>query len=174
MNKSPTFPATVLSSLLFAFVPVLNAAAPSGHAHHGHHAAPAPDSSVAATPLGLHESVDSLHQHLVGLEAALTARNVKDIHRHDEQIKSLAKGLDKDTTITGDKKRRVHGHAEKIAWLSAKIHAQAHEDKFAQAGKDFAKLKAEVGRLEKQLPDSRQPAPGVKADTTGTGHGEGK
>jgi hypothetical protein len=128
----------------------------SGHGHrHGHGATTeggkSPDGSVS------HKGMSALYGHLQAIEQALAAENLDGIHHHDSALQVDVKGLDKDTSLTAAKKKRVQGYIKNVAKLSAKVHDAADNKKLDQAKKEFSKLKAQVDLLDKQFAHSHKP-----------------
>lgn len=132
----------------------------SGHEHKGHdHASDAAKPSAA---MSSHDGMTSLYQHLGEMEKEIAAGNLDGIHGHDEAIQAAVKDLDKDTTLTVEKKQRVQGYVKNVLKLSGKLHSAADGKKLDQAKKEIDKLKAQVDLLDKQFAHSHKPGAEAK------------
>jgi hypothetical protein len=127
------------------------------HEHAGHeHAAP----DTTGPVLGAREGLASLRKHLGEMEQELAASRAEGFHAHDDAVQAAVRGLDRDSTLAADKRKRVQGYVKNVRRLVHKIHHQAEGKKFDTAKKELAKLKAQVDLLEKQFaPSAVAPAP---------------
>lgn len=134
------------------------------HSQHGGHAA---DSSKGGAVMTSHDGMTALYKHLGEMEAGFTAGKLETIHDHAEAMGASVKDLDKDTSLTAEKKKRVRGYVKNIIRLADKVHHSADGKKLDQARKDFAKLQAQVDLLDKQFAHSHKPgAPTAPAAPT--------
>lgn len=134
--------------------------ADEGHDHSKHNHASEPGQ---AAPMTTHDAMTSLYQNLGEMEKEVATGNLDGIHGHDEAIQAAVKDLDKDTTLTEAKKKRVQGYVKNVIKLSGKLHADADGKKVEQAKKDLEKLKAQVDLLDKQFSHSHKPGAEEKA-----------
>jgi hypothetical protein len=129
----------------------------AGHNHGGHeHAKAGQHAHDSAAPhrhahveAGSGESLAALRSHVDAMEKELASGDLKGIHGHDEAIQAVARTLGADTTLKGDNAKRIQGFARNIAKLSGKMHLAADKKDLEQARKEFGKLKAQLGLLEK-------------------------
>jgi hypothetical protein len=168
MKNSKLSLSTVLTGALLMGAPFLMAG--EGHDHskhdheHGHeHADAAHHQGHAAIPtqggavMSSHDGMTALYHHLQEIASALEAGKVDGVHDHAEKIGASLKDLDKDTSLTAEKKKRVQGYVKNTLKLADKVHHAADEKKMDQAKKDFAKLQAQVDLLDKQFAHSHKP-----------------
>jgi hypothetical protein len=155
---------TAFAAALLIGAPALPAEKGHDHSKHAHHA---PDSAKGSAVMSSHDGMTSLYQHLGEMEKELAAGSLDGIHGHDESVQAAVKDLDKDTTLTADKKKRVQGYVKNVLKLSGKLHGSADGKKLDQARKDFAKLQAQVDLLDKQFAHSHKPGAAEKAKTEG-------
>lgn len=162
VNKSNMFLNTAIVAALVAGVPALHA--DKGH-DHSQHAHPASDSAKGGAAMSSHDGMTALYLHLGEMETELAAGSLEGIHGHDENIRAAVRDLDKDTTLTAEKKKRVQGYGKNVLKLTGKIHVSADGKNLDQARKDFAKLQAQVDLLDKQFGHSHKPGAADKAKT---------
>jgi hypothetical protein len=129
----------------------------SNHEGHGHHDAPPADSSKPESIVSSHDGMTALYGHLGEISASLKAGKVEGVHDHAEAIGPSLKDLDKDTSLTAAKKKRVQGYVKNVLKLADKIHVSADGKNIVQAKKDFVKLQAQVDLLDKQFAHSHKP-----------------
>lgn len=167
--KNPTFSlgAAMATALLFGAAGV-QADEGHGHSGHGHHAA---DTAGSAAIMSSHDGMTALYQHLGEMETALAAGSLDGIHHHSEALTASVRDLDKDTTLSADKKKRVRGYVKNVLKLSDKLHHSADAKKEDQAKKDLAKLKAQVDLLDKQFAHSHKPGSEKPKDAEAHPHG---
>lgn len=135
------------------------------HASHEHAAEPA----KGGAGMGSHAGMSALYKHVGEMEAALAAGKIEDVHGHAEALGGAVRDLDKDTTLTAAKQKRVQGYAKNVVKLANKIHHSADDKNLDQAKRDFPKLKAQVDLLDKQFAHSHKPA-AAATPKTGEGH----
>lgn len=171
LSMLPVLPALVAALTLGA--PALRAEKGHDHADHGKHDHgqhdhgkhdhaghdhKAPDTSGPV--LGVQAGLVSLRKHLGEMEQELAASQAEGFHAHDDAVQAAVRGLDRDSTLSPDKRKRVQGYVKNVRRLAHKIHHQAEGKKFEVAKKELAKLKAQVDLLEKQFaPSAAAPAP---------------
>ena len=166
--KSFPFASSGLFACLLA-IGALPLRADEGHDHskHDHNHASEPGK---AAPMSTHDAMTALYQHMGEMEKEVAAGNLDGIHGHDEAIQAAVKDLDKDTTLTEAKKKRVQGYVKNTIKLSGKLHADADGKMVEQARKDLEKLKAQVDLLDKQFSHSHKPGSEAKAKPEGAHH----
>lgn len=140
-----------------------------GHAGHGSHAA---DTTASTAVMSSHDGMTALYKHLGEMEAELASGKLDGIHHHLEALTASVKDLDKDTSLTADKKKRVKGYVKNVLKLSDKLHHSADGNKPDQAKKDLAKLNAQVDLLDKQFAHSHKPGAEKHKEAEGHPHGE--
>lgn len=167
-NSTFTFSAAFAGALLFGASTVQ---ADDGHGHtgHGDHAA---GTATNVAFMSSHDGMTALYKHLGEMEAELSAGKLDGIHNHFEAITASVKDLDKDTSLTADKKKRVNGYVKNVLKLSDKLHHSADGNKPDQAKKDLAKLKVQVDLLDKQFAHSHKPGAEKPKEAEGHPHGE--
>lgn len=176
MKNSKLTLSTIFAGALLIGVPGLWAEKGHDHSGHGHdhghdhakheHAA---DPAKGGAVMSSHDGMTALYKHLGGIEAALAAGKVEDVHGHAEALGGTVKDLDKDTTLTAAKKKRVQGYAKNVIKLADRIHHAADDKNLDQARKEFPKLKAQVDLLDKQFAHSHKPG-AAAAPKAGEGH----
>jgi hypothetical protein len=133
------------------------------HAHdhkHQHDHAEAGKGAATAAPMSSHDGMTALYGHIQEIEKAFAAGNLEGIHEHAEAMGAAMKDLDKDTTLTPQKKTRVQGYVKNVGKLAHKMHDYADAKKVEPARKEFEKLKAQVDLLDKQFAHSHKPGAG--------------
>lgn len=165
MKKSDFILQTVLAGTLFAAAPTLPADKSHDHSHHEHHHAS--DTAMNGMTQSTHEGMTSLYRHLGELEKELAAGNLNAIHNHDAGIQAAVKGLDQDTTLTADKRKRVQGYVKTMVRLSSRLHSSADEKLLGAARKDLPKLQATVDLLDKQFAHSHKSGAAGKSREAG-------
>jgi hypothetical protein len=158
----------VLTGALLMGAPRLLAEAGHDHSKHDHsHHAPEKGSDAepvnAGAVMSSHDGMTALYAHLQEIAAALEAGKVEGMRDHAEAIGGSVRDLDKDTSLTEAKRKRVQGCVKNVLKLADKVHHAADEKKLDQARKDFAKLQAQVDLLDKQFAHSHKPAAAEKA-----------
>ncbi|MDQ3001893.1 MAG: hypothetical protein M3Y08_11615 [Fibrobacterota bacterium] len=129
-----------------------------GHGHgHSDKADHAAGSAQTGAVLSSHDGMTALYQHLGEMETALAAGKLEVIHDHSETLGATVKDLDKDTTLTAAKKKRVQGYVKNVLKLADKLHHAADGKKMDQAKKELVKLQAQVDLLDKQFAHSHKP-----------------
>jgi len=150
------FPESVLVPA-FAGMILLAAGGAAAHGDHDHaaekQAAPA-DSAKALAP---QEGMKSLLIHLGLMEKEIGAGKLDAIHDHSEALAASVRDLDKDASLTAERKKRVQGYVKNVLKLNDKLHHSAEEKNTEQARKDLAKLQAQVRLLDKQCAASPKP-----------------
>lgn len=163
MMKTRLTVSTLLAAALMAGTEGLRAEEGHDHGKHDHskhdrakhdHAA---ETAPSGAPMTSHDGMTSLYRHLEEMEKELAADNLGGFHGHDEAIQAAVKGLDKDTSLTAARRKRVQGYVNNVLRLSGKLHAAADGNKLDQAKKDFPKLKAQVDLLDKQFAHTHKP-----------------
>lgn len=174
MKKSKLALSTIFAAASLIGVPGLRAEAAHDHAGHDHgheHAnhEHATEPAMGGAVMSSHEGMTALYKHLGEIEAALAAGKIEEVHGHAEALEATVKDLDKDTTLTAAKKKRVQGYAKNVVKLAGKIHHSADDKNLDQAKKDFPKLKAQVDLLDKQFAHSHKPG-AAEAPKPAEGH----
>ncbi len=164
-----TLNAVIAGSIAFG---AQSAHADKGHDHSTH--AHASDSAKTGATMSSHDGMTALYQHLGEMEKEITAGKLDGIHGHDDAIQAAVKDLDKDTTLTAEKKKRVQGYVKNVLKLSGKLHVASDGKKLDQARKDLGKLKAQVDLLDKQFAHSHKPGAVEDAKHEGSHHHEEK
>lgn len=164
MKKSTLFLNAALAATLLAGAPALHADKGHDHSKHAHSGS---DSPKAGAVMSSHDGMTSLYQHLGEMEKELAAGSLDGIHGHDVNIHAAVKDLDKDTSLTAERKKRVTGYVKNVLKLSGKLHKSADGKKLDQAKKDFVKLQAQVELLDKQFSHSHKPGAADKAKAEG-------
>ncbi len=137
--------------------------ADEGHGHgHSEKADHAAEPANSGAVMSSHDGMTALYQHLGDMETALAAGKLEDIHHHSEALGASVKDLDKDTTLTAAKKKRVQGYVKNLLKLADKLHHAADGKKPDQAKKELVKLQAQVDLLDKQFAHSHKPGAAVK------------
>ena len=173
--KDPTF----TLSAAFAGALLLGAAIVQGdegddHSHsHGQSGKgeQAADTAAGAAVMKSHDGMTALYKHIGEMETELAAGKLDGIHDHFDAIAASVKDLDKDTSLSAEKKKRVQGYVKNVLKLSDTIHHSADGNKPDQAKKDLGKLKAQVDLLDKQFAHSHKPGAEKPKDAEGHSHG---
>lgn len=169
------FKKSILPKVLAAIALVAGAEATraddhGGHSHdhgaHGHAEAEKEDGNRAI--MSSHDGMTALYGHVQEIEKAFAAGDLDAIHEHSEAMGASMKDLDKDTTLTPQKKTRVQGYVKNVGKLAHKLHDYADAKKVETAKKEFEKLKAQVDLLDKQFSHSHKPG-AEKAPKEGEG-----
>jgi hypothetical protein len=164
MKKSILVRTTALAAALLAGAPALHADKGHDHSEHAHTGS---DSAKAGAVMSSHDGMTSLYQHLGEMQKELAAGSLDGIHGYDENIQAAVKDLDKDTSLTAEKKKRVTGYVKNVLKFSGRLHKSADSKKLDQAKKDFVKLQAQVDLLDKQFGHSHKPGAADKAKAEG-------
>jgi hypothetical protein len=158
----------VVAGALFMGVPGLMAGEEHDHSKHEHsdhavHNGHSGEPAISGAVMSSHDGMTALYGHLQEISSALEAGNVEGVHNHAEEIEASVKDLDKDTSLTEAKKKRVQGYVKNVRKLAGKVHHAADEKKMDLAKKEFAKLQAQVDLLDKQFAHSHKPGATEKA-----------
>jgi hypothetical protein len=164
MKQRFGFLATLTAGLLFLTLPALaDEKSQGGHDHHSHgkaghdhdkeghshgHAGHAHDHAA----MGSHAALDTVRNHVAAMDRELAAGDLKGVHGHDGAIQAAVKVLGRDSSFKAGQAKRLQGYARNIAKLSGKMHGAADKKDLELARKEFAKLKAQVGLMEKYHP----------------------
>lgn len=163
MKKSFLTLTTLIAGSLAFITPSVRADKAHDHSAHTH----AADSTQGGAAMSSHDGMTALYQHLGEMEKEIAAGKLDGIHGHDAGIRAAVKDLDKDTTLTAEKKKRVQGYVKNVLKLSGKLHVAADGNKLEQAEKELVKLKAQVDLLGKQFAHSHKPGASDKANQEG-------
>lgn len=130
----------------------------SGHSHHHSNGAAAahPEKAKGKT-MSSHDGMTALYAHIREIEKAFASGDMAGIHDHAEDMGTAMKDLDKDSTLTPEKKKRVQGYVKNVGRLAHKLHDFADANKADQAKREFGKLKAQVDLLDRQFAHSHKP-----------------
>lgn len=131
------------------------AAAHGDHDHAAEDASHADSAKVGA--MTSQEGMEALLAHLGQMEKEIGAGKLEAIHDHSEALAASVKDLDKDASLSADRKKRVQGYVKNVLKLNDKLHHSADEKNLEQARKDLVKLQAQVNLLDKQFAASRKP-----------------
>lgn len=112
----------------------------------------------------------ALFKHLGEMDAELVANNLAGIHGHDEAIQTAVGGLDRDSTLTDAKRKKVQGYAKNVQKISGRLHGAADAKNLDLARKELVKLKAQVELLDRQFGHSHKPAVPGKSKAHGHAH----
>ncbi|GEM_PF-2857918 len=139
------------------------------HAKAATHAPGSNETGPAEGPAAAsHEGMTALYAHLQEVEILLAAGKLEGMHEHAEAIEAAAKDLNKDSTLSEAKKKRVQGYAKNVAKLADDLHDAADAKKLEETKKVFTKLKAQVDLLDRQFAHSHKPAAAAKPGTAAT------
>ena len=161
MNMKSTMSAFLVAASLVLGASRLLADEQGGHGHDHASGGAAADSQKT---MSSHDGMTALYGHIGEIEKDLTGGKLDGIHEHVEGMEASMKDLDKDTTLTAAKKKRVQGYVKNLGKLAHKVHHLADDKKLEATRKEFEKLKAQVDLLDKQFAHSHKPGAGGKKE----------